>query len=201
MPSTGPSQRRAYLGLGSNLGDRAANLQFGLDGLAALFLAYESDLPQVSSLEDFQPNIITEVYTADGKLLGDFAIERRVVVTFKDIPPHLRNAVVAVETALSPRELLGVAKGLEAEAGRPPPDPDRRWGPRPLDIDVLMVGDERVDEPDLVVPHPRIHQRAFVLAPLADVAPELVVAPSAGWQGVRRCALQLQLPQPSAPPE
>jgi len=70
-----------------------------LGSLAGIFLAYESDLPQVSSLEDFQPNIITEVYTADGKLLGDFAIERRVIVTFKDIPPHLRNAVVAVEDA------------------------------------------------------------------------------------------------------
>jgi len=115
--------------------------------------------------------------------------------------PDYLNAVVAVETALSPRELLGVAKALEAEAGRQPSDPDHRWGPRPLDIDVLMVGDERVDEPDLVVPHPRIHQRAFVLAPLADVAPELVVAPSAGWQGVRRCALQLRLPKPSASPE
>jgi 7,8-dihydro-6-hydroxymethylpterin-pyrophosphokinase len=75
----------------------------------------------------------------------------------------------------------------------------RRWGPRPLDVDILLVGDERIDEPDLVVPHPRIHQRAFVLAPLADVAPELVVAPSAGWQGVRRCALQLRLSSP--PPE
>jgi 2-amino-4-hydroxy-6-hydroxymethyldihydropteridine diphosphokinase len=101
---------------------------------------------------------------------------------------------VVVETALSPRELLGVAKALEADAGREPPDPATRWGPRPLDIDVLMVGDERVDEPDLVVPHPRIHQRAFVLAPLADVAPELVVAPTAGWQGVRRSALQFRLP-------
>ncbi|PYQ16231.1 MAG: penicillin-binding protein [Acidobacteria bacterium] len=70
-----------------------------LGSLAGIFLAYESDLPQVSSLEDFQPNIITEVYTADAKLLGDFAIERRVVVSFKDIPPHLRNAVVAVEDA------------------------------------------------------------------------------------------------------
>jgi 2-amino-4-hydroxy-6-hydroxymethyldihydropteridine diphosphokinase len=124
--------------------------------------------------------------------------------------PDYLNAVVAVETALSPRDLLAVGKALEAEAGRePPPGPGvssdeaaaRRWGPRPLDIDILLVGDERVDEPDLVVPHPRIHQRAFVLAPLADVAPELVVAPTAGWQGVRRCALQLQLPQPLPPPE
>src|SRR2546427_1275111 len=70
-----------------------------LGSMAGIFLAYESDLPQVSSLEDFQPNIITEVYTADGKLLGDFAIERRVVVNFHGIPPHLRNAVAAVEDA------------------------------------------------------------------------------------------------------
>src|SRR5207248_2065218 len=83
------------------------------------------------------------------------------------------NAVVAVETALSPRELLGVAKALEAEAGREPSAPERRWGPRPLDIDVLIVGDERVDEPDLVVPHPRIHQRAFGLPPLAGVVPTM----------------------------
>jgi penicillin-binding protein 1A len=75
------------------------SLAIVLGSLAGIFLAYESDLPQVSSLEDFQPNIITEVYTADGKLLGDFAIERRVVVSFKDIPPYLRNAVVAVEDA------------------------------------------------------------------------------------------------------
>jgi penicillin-binding protein 1A len=67
--------------------------------LSGIFLAYEKDLPQVSSLEDFEPNIITQVYTADDKLLGEFAIERRVVVGFKDIPPVLRNATIAVEDA------------------------------------------------------------------------------------------------------
>jgi penicillin-binding protein 1A len=67
--------------------------------LSGTFLAYEKDLPQVSSLEDFEPNIISQVYTADGKLLGEFSIERRVVVAFPDIPPLLRNAVVAVEDA------------------------------------------------------------------------------------------------------
>src|SRR5688572_26276683 len=67
--------------------------------LFGILLAYEKDIPQISSLEDFEPNIITQVYTADGKLLGEFAIERRVVVQFKDIPPVLRNAVVAVEDA------------------------------------------------------------------------------------------------------
>src|SRR5438552_16266148 len=67
--------------------------------LSGIFLAYEKDLPQVSTLEDFERNIITQVYAADGKLLGEFAIERRVVAGFKDIPPALRNATVDVEDA------------------------------------------------------------------------------------------------------
>jgi penicillin-binding protein 1A len=64
-----------------------------------VFLAYESDLPQVTSLEDFQPNIITQIFASDGTVLGEFAIEKRVVVAFRDIPPVLRNAIVAVEDA------------------------------------------------------------------------------------------------------
>jgi 2-amino-4-hydroxy-6-hydroxymethyldihydropteridine diphosphokinase len=171
-PADGP-RRRAYLGLGSNVGDRAAQLQLAVDGLAA----------------------------RAGRVVAISPVYETEPVGGPPQPDYL-NAVVAVETGLSPRELLRVAKELEAEAGRePPPGPgvspeeiaDRRWGPRPLDVDVLMIGAERVDEPDLVVPHPRIHQRAFVLAPLADVAPDLVVAPSAGWQGVRRSALELRL--------
>src|SRR5262245_43648054 len=67
--------------------------------LAGVFLAYENDLPQISSLEDFEPNIITQVFAADGSILGEFAIEKRVLVRFVDIPPVLRNAVVAVEDA------------------------------------------------------------------------------------------------------
>jgi penicillin-binding protein 1A len=67
--------------------------------LLGVFLAYESDLPQVSSLEDFEPNIITQVFSADGSILGEFAIEKRVVVAFGYIPPVLRNAIVAVEDA------------------------------------------------------------------------------------------------------
>ena len=163
---------RAYLGLGSNVGDRAAHLQFAVDGLAA----------------------------RAGRVVAISPVYETEPVGGPPQPDYL-NAVVAVETALSPRELLGVAKVLEAEAGREPPDPARRWGSRPLDVDILMVADQRVDEPDLVVPHPRIHQRAFVLAPLADVAPGLVVAPSAGWQGVRRNPLELRIPNASAPPE
>src|SRR5260221_1689490 len=67
--------------------------------LLGVFFAFESDLPQVSSLEDFQPNIITQVFAADGSVIGEFAIEKRVIVGFKDIPPVLRNAIVAVEDA------------------------------------------------------------------------------------------------------
>ncbi len=67
--------------------------------LLGIFLAYGSDLPQVSSLEDFEPNVITQVYAADGSILGEFAIEKRVIVSFKDIPLVLRNAIVAVEDA------------------------------------------------------------------------------------------------------
>lgn len=156
--------KRTYLGIGSNLGDRKGHLQFAVDGLAAR----AGRVTAVSPVYETEP--------VGGPTQPDYL-----------------NAVVAVETELSPRELLAVAKALEAEAGREPPDPTNRWGPRPLDIDILMVGDERIDEPDLIVPHPRIHQRAFVLAPLADIAPDLVVAPSAGWQGVRRHALQLRV--------
>ncbi len=65
--------------------------------LLGVFLAFESDLPQVTSLEDFQPNIITQVFASDGSVIGEFAIEKRVVVAFRDIPPVLRNAIIAVE--------------------------------------------------------------------------------------------------------
>ena len=152
----------AYLGLGSNEGDRLAHLQFAVDGLGVR----AGTVTAVSAVYETEP-------------MGG------------PPQPDYLNAVVALETTLDARGLLGVAKALEAEAGR---DPDgERWGPRPLDIDVLMVGDDRVDDPDLTVPHPRIHQRGFVLAPLADVAPGAVVAPSAGWRGVRRTPLGLRV--------
>ena len=84
--------------------------------------------------------------------------------------PYL-NVVIELDTELSPRELLAVCHRLEAAADRVR---DERWGPRTLDVDVLLVGDLTVDEPDLVVPHPRMWARRFVMAPLADIAPELV---------------------------
>jgi 2-amino-4-hydroxy-6-hydroxymethyldihydropteridine diphosphokinase len=102
------------------------------------------------------------------------------------------NAVVAVETDRMPRELLEIAKRLEDEAGRVPGE---RWGPRPLDVDVLLVGDDTVDEPDLVVPHPRLYERAFVMVPLADLDPMLAPWVPPGDAGVRRSEVQLALPQ------
>ncbi len=97
--------------------------------------------------------------------------------------PYL-NIVVELETGCGARELLRAALALEADAGR---ERRVRWGPRTLDVDVLWVDGETVDEPDLRVPHPRMHERGFVMVPLADLAPDL--AP--GWtvdgaDGVRR---------------
>ena len=84
--------------------------------------------------------------------------------------PYL-NCVVRLETLLGARALLDEARRRENEAGR---ERIERWGPRTLDVDVLWVDGEEVDEPDLEVPHPRMFERAFVLVPLFDVAPDLV---------------------------
>lgn len=82
--------------------------------------------------------------------------------------PAFVNAAVLLETALSPAALLAELKRLEAELGR---TPTYRWGPRVLDLDILTYGDLRIAEPDLVVPHPRLAERAFALAPLAEIDP------------------------------
>jgi len=105
------------------------------------------------------------------------------------------NAVVAVETDLGARQLLAVAQHLETAAGR---ERAERFGPRTLDVDVLLVGEEQVDSAELTVPHPRWQERGFVLAPLADVAPELVTPPIGGWDGVELTGLVL-VPFTSAP--
>ena len=90
------------------------------------------------------------------------------------------NAVAGLETEMSPRLLLRAAKALEKEAGR---IDGIRHGPRPLDVDVLMVGDLEVSEEDLVVPHPRMWERRFVLVPLRELAPELVPVSAVGRAG------------------
>ncbi len=86
--------------------------------------------------------------------------------------PDFINAAVRLETSLSPRELLDALLAIETPAGRAP---GVRNGPPIPDLDLLLYGERRIDEPGLAVPHPRLHERAFVLLPLADVAPELDV--------------------------
>jgi len=93
-------------------------------------------------------------------------------------PPYL-NAVVELSTALPARALLAAGQRLEAAAGRDRGAGAVRHGPRPLDVDVLWIDGETVDEPDLTIPHPRLFQRRFVLAPLADLAPDVVPQ---GWE-------------------
>jgi 2-amino-4-hydroxy-6-hydroxymethyldihydropteridine diphosphokinase len=159
-----PPARRAYLGLGANIGDRARALQAAVDGLAA---ADGVTVVAVSPVYETEP------------------------VGGPEQPEYL-NAVVAVDTNRTPRELLEIAKRLEDQAGRVPGE---RWGPRPLDVDVLLVGDDEVDEPDLVVPHPRLYERAFVMVPLADLDPMLAPWVPAGAAGVRRSRVELALPQ------
>lgn len=87
--------------------------------------------------------------------------------------PDFLNAVATGRTHLAPLELLRLLERLEAEAERLPSREAN--GPRPLDLDLLLYGDLRIDLPELVVPHPRLTQRRFVLAPLADLLPDLVV--------------------------
>ncbi len=104
------------------------------------------------------------------------------------------NAIVAVETGASARALLEMGQDLERRARRTRAE---RWGPRTLDVDLLLIGAERTDEPDLQVPHPRIWDRGFVVAPLYEVAPDLVDADRLGaiaGDDVRRTALSLTIP-------
>lgn len=130
---------RAFLGLGSNLGDRLGHLRRAVAGLP--------DVVAVSPVYETDP-----VGGPPGQ------------------GPYL-NAVVELDTERSPRQLLELAGRLEAAAGRVR---NVVHGPRTLDVDVLLVGDEVVEDPDLAVPHPRLWERRFVVAPLADLAPDLV---------------------------
>lgn len=134
----------AYVALGSNLGDRAAHLDAAM---AALRATAGIEVTAMSSVHETEP--------VGGPPQG----------------PYL-NAVVALRTALSARDLLERLLEIEAERGRLR-GPVRN-APRSLDLDLLLYGNERIDEPDLVVPHPRMHERGFVLEPLAELAPEWV---------------------------
>jgi 2-amino-4-hydroxy-6-hydroxymethyldihydropteridine diphosphokinase len=88
--------------------------------------------------------------------------------------PDFLNTAALARTALGPEAVLALGKALETAAGR---RPGPRFGPRPLDVDLLLYGDERRDAPELTLPHPRMRERGFVLAPLAEIAPELRLPP------------------------
>jgi 2-amino-4-hydroxy-6-hydroxymethyldihydropteridine diphosphokinase len=89
--------------------------------------------------------------------------------------PHFVNLSIAVETSLTPHALLARAQAVERAFGRDRAR-ERRWGPRPLDIDLLAYDDIAIDGPELTLPHPRMFERAFVLVPLAEIAPERMIA-------------------------
>ena len=101
--------------------------------------------------------------------------------------PYL-NAAVRIETSLAPRDLLRVARALEEAAGRVR---EARWGPRTLDVDLLRCGDVPCEQADLVLPHPRMHERPFVLVPLADVDPDVDLSGTT-TEGVHRTDLLLR---------
>lgn len=131
--------RRAFIALGSNLGDRLAYLRAGAAGLP--------DVVAASSVYETEP-------------MGGPQGQGRYL-----------NAVVELLTAFAPDELLAAARAAEGAAGRVRAE---RWGPRTLDVDILLVGDLRSRSADLEVPHPRMWERGFVVVPLAELAPELV---------------------------
>jgi 2-amino-4-hydroxy-6-hydroxymethyldihydropteridine diphosphokinase len=131
---------RAYIGLGSNLGDREATIQAAVERLAA---TPDVELTAVSTLRETDP-----------------------VGPVTDQPRFLNGAAV-VETALPARALLARLLEIEAGLGRTRDGP--AGGPRTIDLDLLLYGEERIDEPDLQVPHPRLHEREFVLEPLAEL--------------------------------
>ncbi len=130
------SEHRAYIGLGTNLGDRVANLERAMEAVATF-----GTLLAKSSLYRTAP-------------WGNLA------------QPWFLNAVVLLKTELAPRELLDRLRGAEQRLGRTARE---RWGPREIDLDLLLYDDLEIDEPDLRVPHPQLRERAFVLVPLAEI--------------------------------
>jgi 2-amino-4-hydroxy-6-hydroxymethyldihydropteridine diphosphokinase len=136
---------QAYIGLGSNLADPRMQVERGLHALAAL---------------------------PGSRLLRQSRLYRSAPWGRLDQPEFV-NAVGMLETGLEPMDLLHELLEIERGFGRA--RDDTRWGPRVLDMDILVYGDRVVDQAGLHVPHPRLHERAFVLAPLAEIAPGLVV--------------------------
>ena len=135
---------RAYVGLGGNLGDPAAAMAAALRAIDA---QEDSSVSAVSSLYRTPPWGMTD-------------------------QPDFLNAVAAVDTVLTARELLDLCLSTERMLKRVRAE---RWGPRVIDMDILLFGDAIIDEDGLQVPHPRMVERAFVVAPLAEIAPDLEI--------------------------
>jgi 2-amino-4-hydroxy-6-hydroxymethyldihydropteridine diphosphokinase len=136
---------RAYVGLGANLGDREATLRKAIDLLAE---EARIDVVAVSELRETDPVGVVE-------------------------QPRFLNGAAELETTLSPRGLLDALLRIERTLGRV--RDGVRWGPRTVDLDLLVFGNEEVDEPGLRVPHERLDERRFALEPLAELDPDLVV--------------------------
>ena len=134
----------AFIGFGSNLGNR---IDFCDRAVTLLGLLPHSRLDAVSSLYETEP-------VHDGAAPG---------------PAWFLNGVVQIETDIAPKSLLEICREIERALGR---DPENRKGPRTLDLDLLLYDDCILDEPALTIPHPRLHQRRFVLAPLVELDPE-----------------------------
>lgn len=145
VPALNDNTIRASIALGSNLGEREAMIALGFAGLAAL--------PHTRLIARSR---IIETAPVGPVAQGAFL-----------------NAAAVVETSLAPRELLAALLRIETEAGRDR-GKEQRWGPRTLDLDLIFYCDVVIDEPGLILPHPRMHERAFVLQPLAEIAPEVV---------------------------
>ena len=135
---------RAFVGLGSNLGEREATLREALDRLGA---EEEIEVVSVSSFRETDPVGVLD-------------------------QPRFVNAAAELETSLPPRELLERLLEVERGLGRDRSQ-EERWGPRTIDLDLLLYGDEEIDGPGLTVPHPRLAERLFVLEPLLELDPGL----------------------------
>ena len=138
---------RAYLGLGSNLGDRARTLESVPAALRS-----------------------RSIHVTDSSRIFE-----TVAVGEPEGQPDFLNQVLEITTVCSPREVFEACRAIEFAHGRGR-WPQDRVGPRTLDIDLLAIDGETINDYDLIVPHPRLHERAFVLAPLAEVAPDLEIA-------------------------
>ena len=136
----------AYIGLGSNLGDRPANLAAARD-------AVEKGAGKIAAL--------SAIYDTEpwGPVKQD----------------NYLNQALCISTVMKPRELLAALLEIERSLGRDRGN-EMRYGPRKIDLDILLYDNETIDEPDLVIPHPRLAERAFALAPLAEIAPQLTIS-------------------------